>query len=81
MEGQKGKASESKELTEGDRVVDPEAAEHAVDVAGVAKTISPHHNLEGLCQNRHGVIIDAQQVRQWAFRFAAAKIGSFTVKF
>lgn len=69
-----------KELTEGESVVDPEAAEHAVHVAGVAKAISPHHNLEGLCQNRHCVIIDAQQVRQWSFRFSTAKTRNFTIE-
>lgn len=75
------KENKSKELTEGDCVVDPEAAEHPVDVAGVAKAISPHHNLEGLCQNRHWVIIDAEQVREWSSRFSSAKTDSFTIKF
>lgn len=71
-------------LTEGDGVVDPEAAEHPVNVAGVAKAISPHHNLEGLCKNRHWVIIDAEPGREWSLRqgtshrLSTAKIGSLT---
>ena len=35
-------------LTLSDGVVDPEAAQHLIDIAGVEESISSHHHLEGL---------------------------------
>lgn len=48
-ESEKNKSSQ---LTESNGVVDPETAEHSVNVTGMSKSISSHDNLKGLWSKR-----------------------------